>query len=93
MHELGVTQRILEATLARAAESGACRITDIHLEAGDDSGIDMDAIALHWPIVSAGTIAAGATIHVDPSPVPHLFRLVALDADGVAGPESGRPVG
>ncbi len=89
MHELGVTQRILEATLARAAQSGACRITDIHLEAGDDAGIDMDAIALHWSIVSAGTIAAGATLHIDPSPAPHVFRLVALDADGVAGPVPG----
>lgn len=63
MHELAVTESILEITLRHAAEAGATRVTDLHLVVGELSSIVDDSVQFYWDFVSEGTPAAGATLH------------------------------
>ena len=63
MHELSVTESILEIALRHAGEAGAGRITDLHLVIGELSTIIDESVQFYWDFVSEGTAAAGATLH------------------------------
>jgi hydrogenase nickel incorporation protein HypA/HybF len=63
MHELAVTESILEIALRHGGEAGAGRITDLHLVIGELSTIIDESVQFYWDIVSEGTPAAGATLH------------------------------
>jgi hydrogenase nickel incorporation protein HypA/HybF len=70
MHELSITEHLLEITLRHAAEAGAERVTDLHLVVGELSSIVDDSVQFYWDIISEGTTAAGARLH---------FRRVAAE--------------
>ena len=63
MHELTITESILEIALRHAAEADAKKITDIHLVIGHISSIIDDSVQFYWDIVSDGTVAQGAVLH------------------------------
>lgn len=63
MHELPITQSILDISLRHAHDANAQRITDIHVVIGQLSSFVDDAIQMYWDIISDGTIAVGATLH------------------------------
>ena len=63
MHELAVTESILEIALRHSGEAGAQRITDLHLVIGELSTIIDESVQFYWDFVSEGTAAAGATLH------------------------------
>jgi hydrogenase nickel incorporation protein HypA/HybF len=63
MHELAVTQSILEIALRHAAQAGAGRIVGLHLVLGDLSSIVDDSVQFYWPMISQGTAAAGSVLH------------------------------
>jgi len=63
MHELAVTQSILDISLRHAAEANAIRITDINLVIGQFSSIVDDSVQFYWDIVANGTIAQRAILH------------------------------
>jgi hydrogenase nickel incorporation protein HypA/HybF len=63
MHELAVTESILEIALRHAREQKAKRITDLHLVIGQWTSIVDDSVQFYWDIISDGTIAKGATLH------------------------------
>jgi len=63
MHELSVTQNILEIVLRHAETAQAQRITHIYLVIGQLSSFVDDSIQMYWDIVSQDTIAVGATLH------------------------------
>lgn len=75
MHELPVTQGILERVLEHAAKANASRVTAIHLVIGERSGISPECIEFYWDAISRGTLAHGATIHVRRLP----FEMTCLD--------------
>jgi hydrogenase nickel incorporation protein HypA/HybF len=63
MHELAVTESILDIVLKHAGQAQACRITDIYLVLGDLSSIVDDSVMFYWDMLSEGTLAQGAELH------------------------------
>jgi hydrogenase nickel incorporation protein HypA/HybF len=59
MHELAVTQSILEICLRHAEEANAAKITDINLIIGQFSSIVDDSVQFYWDMIADGTIATG----------------------------------
>ncbi len=77
MHELAVTQSILEIALRHA--DSAKRITKLNLVIGDLSSVIDDSVQFYWDIVSRNTIAEGATLHFDRVKTRFLCRECAQD--------------
>jgi len=75
MHELAVTESILEISLRAAQPQNARRITKIFLRIGQWSSIVDDSIQFHWDTISEGTIASGALLHFERIPT----QLLCLD--------------
>jgi hydrogenase nickel incorporation protein HypA/HybF len=63
MHELPVTESLLEIAIRHATESDATRITNLHLVIGQLASIIDDSVQFYWDIISKGTIAEGASLH------------------------------
>jgi hydrogenase nickel incorporation protein HypA/HybF len=63
MHELAVTQSILEISLRHAEGANAKQITDIYLVIGKLSSIVDDSIQFYWDMIAQDTIAEGAKLH------------------------------
>jgi hydrogenase nickel incorporation protein HypA/HybF len=63
MHELSVTESILEIALRHAQSAHAKKITDIHLVIGQLSSIVDDSVQFYWDFVSQDTSAQGANLH------------------------------
>jgi len=63
MHELPVTESILEISLRHATAVSAKRITDIYLVIGQLASIVDDSVQFYWDIVSQNTAAEGAKLH------------------------------
>ena len=65
MHELAVTQSILEISLGYANEAGAKQITGINLVIGEFASIVDDSVQFYWETLAEGTIAQGAILHFE----------------------------
>lgn len=63
MHELPVTESILEIAIRHAKAQNARRITDLFLVIGEWSSVVDDSIQFYWEIISENTIAQGAKLH------------------------------
>lgn len=63
MHELSVTESLLEIALRHGKSANASRITDIFLVIGQLSSIVDDSVQFYWDIVSKETLAEGARLH------------------------------
>jgi len=68
MHELAVTQSILDISMRHAQKADAKRVTDINLVIGQFSSIVDDSIQFYLDIIANGTIAQGATLHFNRIP-------------------------
>lgn len=90
MHEHGITSQLLEVVLGRAAAAGATRVSDVHIEIGEESDVSPEALEQYWPGLSAGTPAEGARLAFDVADDPWACRVVAIDVpDPVAAPLPG----
>jgi len=65
MHELSVTQSLLEITLRHAEQAGARRVTRLNLVIGELASIVDNSVQFYWDIVSRDTIAEGAKLHFE----------------------------
>ncbi len=83
MHELAVTESILDIALEHARKAGATRVTDIYLVIGQLSSIIDDSVQFYWDILSAepsperpdGLLCKGAQLHFQRIPA----QLTCLD--------------
>ncbi len=63
MHELSITERILEIVLKHGEKAGASKITEVFLVIGELSSVVDDSVQFYWDLISQDTIAYGAQLH------------------------------
>lgn len=63
MHELSITESILNIALRHAQQAGAKRIASINLVMGKFSSVVDDSVQFYWDMIAAGTIAEGAKLN------------------------------
>lgn len=83
MHELAVTESILQIANHHAVEAGATRVTDIHIVIGQLSSIVDDSIQFYWDIISEASVCEGAKLHFQRIPA----ELTCLDCGTTYGLE------
>ncbi len=69
MHELAVTQQVLNIALQHAEEAHAKRIHEIEIVIGDMTSFVNDAVQFCFDALSKGTIAEGAALSFRRVPV------------------------
>jgi hydrogenase nickel incorporation protein HypA/HybF len=68
MHELSVTESLLEIALRHARQSNANRVINLYLVIGQLSSIVDDSIQFYWELISKDTPAEGAILHFERLP-------------------------
>jgi hydrogenase nickel incorporation protein HypA/HybF len=68
MHELAITQSILDISLRHAQTVEAKRIVAINLVVGKFSSIVDDSVQFYWDMIAEGTIAQGASLYFERVP-------------------------
>ena len=63
MHELSITQQVLDIAVEKAKENGATAIKQIDLVIGALSSVIDDSVQFYFDILSRGTPAAGAKLN------------------------------
>jgi hydrogenase nickel incorporation protein HypA/HybF len=61
MHELAITQSVVDAVVDRL---GATRVAAVHLVIGRVSGVDVDAVRFCFDLVAQGTPVEGARLEI-----------------------------
>ncbi len=72
MHELPVTQGMLDVVLQAARRNGAQRVRIINLVVGDLAGILDDSVQFYFDLLSRDTPAEGAILHFERVPAEAL---------------------
>lgn len=83
MHELPVTQNILDIALRHAEAAGASKIISIQITIGKLASIVDDSVQFYWDIISEGTRAEGATLSFTRLPI----TLQCLECDNRYHPD------
>ena len=74
MHEMAVTQSVLDIAIKHAQQAGASRITQINLVIGEMSGIVDDSVQFYFDFLSKDTMADGARLVFDRRPAIYRCR-------------------
>ena len=74
MHELGITQNILDSALAEAEGAGAREVRQINLVIGELSGVSEESVRFHFATLSRGTIAERAELAFTVAPAKSQCR-------------------
>jgi hydrogenase nickel incorporation protein HypA/HybF len=75
MHELSVTESVLEIACKHAKKAQASKVTDIYLVIGKLSSIVDDSIEFYWNVISKDTLCEEAKLHFKRLPA----KLLCLD--------------
>ncbi len=68
MHEMSLTESIVEIAVEAAEREGASRVRRVFVDVGLLSHVEPEALLFCFAAVSAGTIAEGATLEIQPVP-------------------------
>jgi len=79
MHELAITQSVLNLALEYAQRAGAKRITHINLGVGEISGIVDESVQFYFDFVSKDTLAEGARISFRKLPARFRCRICGAE--------------
>lgn len=77
MHELAITQNIIDIAVEYAQPAGARHITVIHLVIGDLSSIVDDSVQFYFDFLAPGTMAEGAQLVFKRVPARYRCRACA----------------
>lgn len=69
MHELAITQSILDIARTVADEHGAKRVKSVRIMLGEYSGVVPQCIQYYFDVVSKDTVAEGAFLDIQRLPV------------------------
>jgi hydrogenase nickel incorporation protein HypA/HybF len=69
VHELGLMLSALDIATTHARRAGATRIHRLRLRVGVQSGVVVEALEMAFAVAAPGTLAAGADLVVERSPV------------------------
>ncbi len=83
MHELSVTESILEIALRHAQQANSNRVLALHLVIGQLSSIVDDSIQFYWDIISKDTPAEGARLEF--TRLPARLRCQACELEYTPG--------
>lgn len=75
MHELAITESILNIATEYANRVEAKRVTHLYLTIGQLASIVDDLVQFYWDTISQGTVCEGAQLHFERIPA----RLTCLD--------------
>jgi hydrogenase nickel incorporation protein HypA/HybF len=68
MHELGITQSIVDIAARTAREQGATRVRSVTVEIGDLAGVVADAVAFCFEACRQGTLLETAELIIESIP-------------------------
>ncbi len=68
MHELSVTESLLNLATQHATQAGAVRVTSLQLVIGQLSSIVDESVQFYWDMISEGTLCAGAQLNFERRP-------------------------
>jgi hydrogenase nickel incorporation protein HypA/HybF len=77
MHELAVTESILNIAVKHAQQAQASRVTDLYLVIGRLSSLVDDSVQFYWDLITENTVCQGAKLHFQRIPA----QLICLDCD------------
>lgn len=69
MHELAITQSILDISKKAAEEHGAKRVKSVRIMLGEYSGVVPQCIQYYFDVISKDTVAEGASLDIRRLPV------------------------
>ena len=69
MHELPITESLLDLVLENAARADAASVTDVCVVLGELSGFSAECIQSYWEPMARGTVAEGARLHFEHVPL------------------------
>lgn len=75
MHELAVTESLLEIALRHARQAEASQIRSLNIVIGEYSSIVDDSVQFYWELIAAGTPAQNARLNFQRVPA----RMECLD--------------
>lgn len=62
MHELSITQSMLDIVLQQAEKSQVKKVTKINLVIGEMTGVVSDSVQFYLDLLTKGTVAEGASV-------------------------------
>jgi hydrogenase nickel incorporation protein HypA/HybF len=79
MHELSITENMLDIVLEQAKQAGAKKVSAINLVIGELSGYAEESVRFYFDLMSRNTPAQGATLNFKSSPAQGRCRKCAQD--------------
>jgi hydrogenase nickel incorporation protein HypA/HybF len=81
VHELGITEQLLNLTLEHATKAGASRVTRLNLVIGELSSVVDESIQFYWEIMAKDSLAAHAELHFERIPARFCCQTCGAEFD------------
>jgi hydrogenase nickel incorporation protein HypA/HybF len=72
MHEMGVTQEVLDAVIEAGAAAGATRVNVVRVTVGELTALEPNSMLFAWECMTPGTLAEGAVLDITVTPARSL---------------------